>query len=220
MSPKVTRGAVAIGWAAVFLSSPDAQGPPSPIQNGLTIAQIADIIVKILAIAIGGWWTYKAFIQKRQKYPRAAVSHELAAWPLGTEGFVLHISLKIQNTGDVLIQVRGGSLRVYALDRHNTSWLLLPHMPMIPPDAKPEFKWRRLGKHLLPQDCEIEPGETDYFPYEVYIPNRSTKVKIYSHVSNATKHNKRIGWNRTTIHNLKPLLLSTTKLAKTKEKES
>jgi hypothetical protein len=183
-----------------------APAPALSLDDTKKWAEIIQSVATVLALLLGGIWTYLLFLRHRQKYPRAVASHEVTTFPVGEEGVVVHAALRVKNCGEVLIEVRGGSIRFYALDQHNAGWPLLPHESKIPDEGRDEFRWRKLGRHALPRDCEIEPGEIDYYHYEIYVPLSVKKLKIYSHFSNASKGRKKIGWNRTTIHDMSALI--------------
>lgn len=40
-----------------------------------TFFEILESALTGIAIIVGGFWTYKMFVKKREKYPRASINH-------------------------------------------------------------------------------------------------------------------------------------------------
>ena len=131
-----------------------------------TLVNIAKEIATILALIIGGVWSYMLFIRKRQIYPRAKIEHQIQSQLVEEKKLLLSIDVFISNNSDVLLSLESwkldvkqmlppqGELLQYANKTDTTikgvqilDWTIL---------AKRNDEWDR-GKF------EIEPGEQHQF---------------------------------------------------------
>lgn len=74
------------------------------------IVGIAQGITTITAVVVGCFWSYKVFIQKRQRYPRAKVEHHIICRSNSSESkrAILSLDVLISNSGDVLLSLQSG----------------------------------------------------------------------------------------------------------------
>lgn len=170
-----------------------------------TAVGIVESVAKIAALVIGASWTYMLFINKRQRYPRAAVSHQVATYPMSDGRSVLRITLTVKNTGEVLMRIESGQVRVQQVS---------PLVTAEPPeregfagsDGQFEYDWPEIGRVPLaysPDRClEVEPGESEVINFDLFIDGNLRAVQVYTYLKNVTKRRKEIGWNWTTIHQL------------------
>lgn len=73
-------------------------------------------------------------------------------------------------------------------------------------EQESEIQWTLLGEIDLSgkgQRCEIEPGEKEEFDFDFVIDSEIKSVVIYSYLKNRKKGLKEIGWNKTTIYDIK-----------------
>lgn len=163
-------------------------------------AEIIDHLATALALIVAGFWTYKLFVQKRQKYQRTAVKHRISHRALGNGTLLLVVEVLIANTGDVLVAIEAGETTVKQLVpasakiarkygdgsaelpvRHQaTGWALIAHEPQEP------------GRRGI----EIEPGNTDQTVYNFVVAADVRCVQVYSYVENIQKRSWRINWRR------------------------
>lgn len=174
--------------------------PADTPQVVLQWAQAVESIAKTIALGFAGAWSYLVFVKNREKYPRAHVSHQITSWPMGEEGRVVHVAVTIENISKVLLRINGDCVTFHGITRYPVRFDM-PHEPHLPLPHS-EFETTKLGEHPVPTNWELEPGETDFIPLEIYVPYHFAYLKIYSHLCNATKTKRGIGWNRTTIHSL------------------
>jgi len=173
--------------------------------NYSDVAKAIEAIATTLALGLGGLWTWLLFVRHRQRYPRAKVSHEVQHRRLVSGGILLHITVTLENNGDVLLGAVGYLLRVQQV---------LPLHDKVKPVAQPnstlptnrtEIPWPSLAERRIAWargQFEIEPGETDRIYCDVVVPDHIETVEVYSYFDNAAKHKRRVGWTITTLHDL------------------
>lgn len=67
------------------------------------IAAILQASVTVLAIFVGGFWSYLLLVRKRQIYPRSNLSHTVTWIPLTDRKALVHVCVSIFNAGEVLL---------------------------------------------------------------------------------------------------------------------
>lgn len=171
------------------------------IAETLRSIQGIESLVKIVALFVGGWWTWSAFIRKRLRFPSADVEHHVTMWRDAGQIFI-HLSIRIKNNGNVLMRVEQGCAWVEQLtplpksvaDRiqHGSDFVL---------EGRVDAEWILIEpKRDLPKGfCrDVEPGETDHIDFDFAIDESVRRVLIYSDLANRKKKDR--GWNLNTIH--------------------
>jgi len=163
--------------------------------------------ITILAIILGGYWTYMLFIKKRQKYPRADMLHDIKHVPLSDKKTLLTLNVKIINIGDVMISIESGEVRVQQV-------LPVPEeiLEEIQKGEDPvkenerEIFWSIINERkckLEKDEVEIEPGESDNIKFDFIIDSDIMVIEIYSHFKNIKKQKRDLGWSLTSIYDLR-----------------
>jgi len=141
----------------------------------------------LFGLIVGGWWTYRAFIQNRQKYPRANLSHKIFHIKLPNNKIYLQVKIIIANVGNVLINLESGFTRI-------TQILPLPEdTTNMFDNNKREIEWPMLNKKATiyeKKNCEIEPGESDEINFDFILNSDVQLVNIYSYFSNIKKKSR------------------------------
>lgn len=170
------------------------------------VMQGIQALVTTVAIGVGGWWSYRLFVRKRERYPRAKVTHLASHWPLGEERILLRVAVDISNQGAVLLIPGAGELWVQQVRP------LLPELAAClgrgeDPVAKggTEVEWPLLAKRPLANIREIEPGENDQCHCDFFLGAEVQTVVIYSHIENRAKRRRLHRWRKG-----KPLVWNTT----------
>ena len=181
----------------------------------LELLQAVQLVVTIGAILIGGLWTYLLFVRKRQKFPRASVTHRVAFEPVDDQKLLLRATVVIANKSEVLLSINHGDIWV----QHVMPW---PEMAAKAPidgdkaEKKTELDWPILGERLLDDSkdrWELEPGETEELHFDFLLKRPLEVVQLYSYFRNSKKRLRprfrrpwgilrEIGWNTTTLHAL------------------
>jgi hypothetical protein len=175
----------------------------------LSWAEVKDIADSIqatataIAIVVGGIWTYLLFIQKRQKFPRAKIGHQVTQRIIGKGKLLLSIDTIISNDGDVLLSLKSGEISV---------------RQMLPPKAQlldilngepgSEIRqWQPLVPIRNPTwqkgELEIEPGESQQLPCHFVIDDNVETILVTTYIRNFEKPGRIIGWELNTVHDLR-----------------
>lgn len=176
----------------------------SPAEAVKTLAETGQAIATIVALIVGGAWTYTLFVRKRQRFPRATLSHTVAIRNI-TPGFLLvHLVVRVQNIGEVLLELRDSDIQlrqIVPLDEKQAKEIAEGKDPVKTGDS--EVDWPGIGRRECDwkeRPTEIEPGEYDEFHYDFLIDSSVTTFSAYSYFGNITKKGKEIGWNCATLH--------------------
>lgn len=169
-------------------------------------AGIAKDLATVAAIVVGGFWSYMLFVRKRQKYPRAKITHEISHSLIADSKLLLHIVATISNTGDVLLSI------IYAETRVQQMLPVLPELsdsiqrgndPVV--EGRTEIDWPQLASREIRRErgqFEIEPGESDEIHYDFILDVNVQTIKIYSYFENIAKPGKKIGWPLITVYDI------------------
>jgi hypothetical protein len=160
----------------------------------------------VLAIVVGGLWTYLLFVRNRLGKPCAETGHSVVVKDLGAEGKLVHVVVRVKNGSAVMMSLKSGEVR------------LSPMLPLLPETLRmlEEFRQpRRTGESevdwpgrmtyefdwsMAPR--EIEPHESDTYHFDFVVPPILETFQIYSYFANTTKRGRDIGWATTTIHDV------------------
>ena len=169
------------------------------------IAAVANCAT-IIAIVVGGIWTYLLFVRQRLGLPRLNTVITPHAVRID-QGWLLHVRVDLKNTGSVVLPVRYAELRMLQVvplpkdiatkitngfdpvDSGETGilWPMLAHR---------EWNWERSA-------FEIEPGESDSVASDFFVPEDVSVLELYFYLANERKRQKGIGWTTTILQELK-----------------
>ena len=179
-------------------------------QDNLVTIQTLQLLIVSIAIVVGGIWTYILFVRKRQKYPRANITHGVEHWPIADGKTLLRVTVNISNECEILLPLVSGFTRVQQM---------MPWPPKLLEsircnkefikEGQTEVEWPLLKQRSFPFDRrerEIEPGETDELHFDFIIDSDVQVIAVYSYLKNAKKRRRDIGWNATSIYDLRPAL--------------
>lgn len=161
-------------------------------------------VATVLALGVGGWWTYSRFFKNRSGKPKAALSHSVEDRRLTNNDLLVRVVLRLENTGSVLLPVERMRCEVSQVDPPS-------------PDALERLSRRELitDEHAADLDCircyevqrpkgeiRIEPGESDVFPFDFVVPADVRTISIYSHIGNSSEKKNEIGWDLAAFYDL------------------
>jgi hypothetical protein len=171
------------------------------------IAEVLQAIATVIALMLGGAWSYMLFVKKRQKFPRANITHKIFHKPISTDKVLLNVTAEISNTGDVLLSLLSGTTRVQQVLPLSPEILKTINEGKNPiPEKEREVKWPLIDEKesdLKKEKIEIEPGEKDQIVYDFIIDDDIETVVVYSYFANIRKRSRDIGWDLTTVYDLK-----------------
>ncbi len=170
------------------------------------VVTVIQAIVTTIAIVVGGLWTYFLFVKKRQKFPRASVSHQIFCRTISGEKALLNVKTVISNSGDVLLCLESGVVRVQQIlpIPDNIDALIKQDQDPVAGD-RTEIDWPLIGTRSFSFEkgkCEIEPGEHDQFVSDHVIDANVQLVAVYSYFKNTRKRRRDIGWSITTVYEI------------------
>jgi hypothetical protein len=156
-------------------------------------------VAEVVAIAVGGWWTYTRFIKARGNFPRASVTHRINQRQLENRRRLVRVSVTFKNIGTVLLDVGPGFVRISQVDPPGatTTAEREPTIPW-PIVAETELKGHGNGKVL-----QIEPGESDEVDCDFLIDSDIRTIEVYSYFKNPTRTDAEMGWTLATLYDLK-----------------
>jgi len=181
-------------------------------ENAEAAEQIAgafESIATIIALIIGGIWTFRLFIKNRLNKPRAQFTHEVEIRDLGEQGFLIHVGVKVYNQAPLLMTITYGEVRLVPMIPLSSEIVMLVQEKKSPLHVNDtEIAWpnRQVIKtEWTRYPREIEPSETDTFHFDFIASKPLSTFQIYSYFRNISKQNREIGWNTTTIHDVQSL---------------
>ena len=164
--------------------------------------------ITILAITLGGVWTYLLFVRKRQKYPRANIAHAMTVIDIGANKLLLHLTATISNTGDVLLTLVSAETRIQKVVpvMHDILESIGRGEDPVPAEES-EVNWPLIAQrksNWKKGEFEMEPGEIDRLEYDFILEAEVKTIEAYSYFTNAVKrkHKREIGWAVTTVYNI------------------
>lgn len=177
----------------------------------VTIKEIIKTLHAIVAIVIGGIWTYKIFIKERHHYAHANIELKASHIPLFDDINLLRIDIEISNTGTSLLVLKKQIVRVQQIlpKIHNPRVYPINKINAALKERKQEknrFVWPLLSEIVKDNNTIfLEPGESQTLDYEFAIKSKVKIVRIYSYVRNEqrSKDGKEIGWTVSTYYKMK-----------------
>jgi hypothetical protein len=171
------------------------------------IVDILQAIVTIIAIIAGGIWGYWLFVQNRQRYPRASIAHHITHRPIADDKLLLHITITVSNIGDILLSLAYLEIRIQQVLPPPTGVLdsiSKGYDPVL--EGQTEIDWP--GIHIRElrfekAEYEIEPGENHEFHHDFILNAEVQTIAVYSYLKNEKKRDREIGWDSTTVYDLK-----------------
>lgn len=167
-----------------------------------SLVSALESIATIVALAAAGWWTFVLFVQKREKYPRARTTHDLRLLCEIDDYRILRVSVKLENLGNVLIELRSGRVSIQAIRPVPDDWKAsILQGQAIPRVEGREFEWPDIEEFPLEwgdNGYRIEPLESEEFHFDLKIADTIEAVQIYSYFKNVTEK-RESGWNCTTV---------------------
>ncbi len=172
-----------------------------------SVSQIVQSFSTVIAIIIGGSWSYMLFVSRRQKFPRAKIEHQVTCRSVIKGKQILSMDVTITNSSEVLLSLisweiivkqmlppRAELLRYLAPDtiNHIENGIQIIEWQTI---ASREDRWKR-------GQFEIEPGEQHQIHTDFLIDSDIQTLLLESYFRNVEKRGKQIGWSLITTHDL------------------
>ena len=178
--------------------------------NTSQLKETVDIIQSVLtffAIAVSGVWGYWLFVQKRQRYPRASIKHDITHMPIANDKLLLHVSVTIFNKGDILLSLESMETRIQQMLPLSDEVLdSVAKGHKLVSEGETEHIWPTLDSRESRWEKgqrEIEPNESQDIHYDFIIDAEIQVIQVYSFLVNETKRGHEIGWDLTTLYDLR-----------------
>jgi hypothetical protein len=160
--------------------------------------EIAANAVTIVALAVGGAWTYLLFVRNRERFPCASLSQSVQCFRISPEVRVVHVAVRIENVGKVLLSVRKMECRLLqVLPLVGSLAKRIAEPATLVESGRQCIAWPLLGRHhWTPPDghTELEPGESEILRCDFVLDDNSVEVvHVYSHLGNEAK--SLVGWS-------------------------
>lgn len=161
-------------------------------------------VATVIALGVGGWWTYSRFFKNRTGKPKAAISHSIEDRCLTDDDVLVRAVIRLENTGSVLLPIERLRCEISQVDPPAPEALeRLTQRKLITDENLADLGCIRCYEEDRDEgDVRIEPGETDIFPFEFVISSDITTISIYAHIGNSAERKKEIGWELTTFYDL------------------
>ena len=178
------------------------------------IAETIQAIVSIIAIIVGGVWTYKLFIKGREHYPHANIEQKVSHISLPNDKNLLRVEIGLTNTGTSRLLIKKSLIRIQQIlplppcTQHNICAVNQINSSLEETERKEDrFSWHLLYKRtkIYEKQLDIEPSEKDVLDFEFVIPSKVEVVRIYSYFRNEKKTTGKdeVGWKLSTYYDFR-----------------
>ena len=175
-------------------------------EQALSLLRAIQSIFTVIAIVVGGLWTYVLFIKRRQKYPRANITQRVQRYLLSDKKLLLRVSVQVSNNGEILLPITSGFCRVQQMIPCTDDFChSLEYSDDSGEQYKTELDWPLIDERKLmfkKGELEIEPGERDELHFEFVLDTDVKAVVVYTYLENAKKKQQGIGWHVTSVCDL------------------
>jgi hypothetical protein len=157
------------------------------------ISGIIQTTIAILALIVGGIWSYRLFVLKRQRYPKADIEHDFKLIKLTNDKNLLIVTVTLKNSGEVVIHLKKGEVRVSqilplqtddlaALNAGNDLKKVMIDKIEADRNLWPTeiIPWPELRFAQLTQPRIVEPGNSEQINFDFVIDNTVKVVRIQS----------------------------------------
>lgn len=178
------------------------------------IIELVFHISAIIALIIGGIWTYYLVVKQRNFYPIVNIEEKISHVDLPKKGRLVRIEIELNNLGKSKIVSKKALVRLQQI---------LPILNC--KGAKPcwenqidqalnevirkndRFTWPLLAERQIEFDFpfEIEPGEKELIDFEFVIPLTVEVTRIYCYFRNEekTRNGYEVGWSASSIYDMR-----------------
>jgi hypothetical protein len=182
------------------------------------LKQVVDIlqgIATIVAIIVGGIWTYNLFVKEREEYPHAELTHKISNVPLPTNKILLRIAVEVANSGKTQLKIKNALVRVQQIlplsacsSQNECAQSELTTAASSVAQKQDRFSWPLIAERADNLDApnEIEPGEKQEFDFEFALSSDVREVRVYFYFKNDTLGNgeNEYGWYGSDYYNFTP----------------
>jgi len=175
---------------------------------------ILKTFVEIVAVIMGGLWTYLTFIKNRLEYPYAKIEHKIHYWHIGEKRIYLSVVVLFVNSGKVLISLKRGTVYIRQvrplttdiknyIKKSSPEDLRNGQVAKMFVDKGRQISWPEIGYRICEwNDGEIliEPGETEEIQFDFIVDENIETIEIITYFQDARKWKSDIGWKLTSLY--------------------
>ncbi len=180
-----------------------------PLAREETVTQLSGVLTDletaatVIAIIVGGIWSYLLFVRQRLRYPAANIAHEISTIGITEKHILVNVAASIENKGKVLLRLTSCFTRLQRIRPLDEDFsLIMESRGDLVEDGETEVDWPLLGVRDFCHEggmIELEPGEKEELVADFVIGRDVRAIVAYTYVKNMTKPGREIGWSRTTI---------------------
>jgi hypothetical protein len=195
-------------WALLLQTTKAAASQPDGLKEIAGIAKdltgALQSVATIIALFIGGLWTFRAFVKGRGNYPRAKLEHLISHRRLPNRTSLLIVDISVENIGPVAIPLRSADTWVQQI-------LPLPSAVQSRIDEghdflegdKHEGAWKLLGtihkREFVKHDYVVDCGERDQYRHNFLLPESVQTIQVYTYLQPAKGGS---GWKLKTTYDV------------------
>jgi hypothetical protein len=176
------------------------------LENYKNFAELVQSYATVIALIIGGAWTYSLFIKQRTGEPKLEVSTSVSVVTSIPSKRIVVVDEKLKNSGTVPVVLRRGKVVLRQIVPPPPEALALlsdPAATVIKPDRDAAV-WNAQVEDRSSWNAgefQIEPAESDQIHTEFVIPCSIEVVAVIAFVSD--QESGGVGWNTTSLVDLK-----------------
>jgi hypothetical protein len=158
---------------------------------------------QVVAVLIGGYWTYRLFVKQRLGYERVDVSQDVDCWPLSSHLRLVRVAVTIKNVGTVVHKPQRLMITLSRVVPAEVDLVEKAENGGVPYAAHPvHSNWTELRSFthdMSVDEFSLEPAETERYPFDFTIPGYVQVVQVHSELWSGTGRDEQY-WDETTLH--------------------
>lgn len=162
-------------------------------------------LAAIAALILGGYWSYRLFVRRRLKLPRADVLQTISHHHLCDNKWLIRVTATVVNKGEVLIEFEQGFTRLLLVrpgDEPLEKAIREGPLPRAGGGSRIEWPCLEQLRCCPNPPREIEPGETDEIHFDFVIDDTIRTVIAHTQLENRAKRTQAFVWERSTVYDL------------------
>jgi hypothetical protein len=166
-------------------------------------------VAQILALLVGGLWTYRVFVRQRLDWKRACLQHEVTILSRSQDWMVIRVRVCIQNIGSVVIVFAHGSTQIFQVSpvSEQIAKIVAGEAAQVGESLvkRTKLPWPKLVLYDYPlQDDEfiLEPGETGSLYCEFSLPAKVESILVRTELPYNSSKSYDERWLEESVHTL------------------
>lgn len=206
--PRITS-TLPVGQDAVGKQGEVVEQGRTDLSKFKDLSEAVKNLVTAGGIIVGGLWTWLLFVKKREKFPRADLTHTLTHRVLAKGQRLLHLEVKIANIGEGLLSLVSAKAWVQQILPPPQEFLNALRKSEDPiKKGQTQYAWPSLAERETDwqtNPIDIEPGENDQINYDFVVDPDAETIQIYTYFKNVQRKEREIGWHLTSVYDLRAM---------------